>query len=203
MNQICPDACSFPVLFSIIALDVKEQEVKERRKPVKDFRAHAAGGLDRSMDSFLFEVSDQVFRKIGLHHAFPSGDRDASAGFLIEIDILHAHVKDLVDCLIFSLIGQRAAGTALYTGQASGTFLKIYMDPSVLCGSDCVFGTGMYTFLTVHAVLTVVHDLHPGGLGLRIGAPFAAEGTSLQKYGGPYTGAVVDGKLLNIKDKTF
>jgi hypothetical protein len=61
----------------------------------------------------------------------------------------------------------------------------------------------MYTFFTVHAVLTVVHDLYPGQLGLRIGAPFATKRTSLQEYGGPYTGAVVDGKLLNIKDKTF
>jgi hypothetical protein len=77
------------------------------------------------------------------------------------------------------------------------------MDPSVFCGSDCIFGTGMYAFFTVHAVFTVVHDLHPGQLGLRIGAPFAVKRTSFQKYSGPYTGAVVDGKLLNIKDKTF
>ena len=76
------------------------------------------------------------------------------------------------------------------------------MNPSVLCGSDCALATVMYTFFTMYAVFTVVHDLHPGKLGLRIGAPFALKRTSLQKYSGPYTGAVVDGKLLNIKDKT-
>ena len=163
---------------------------------------HVAGGLDRGVDPFLFEPPDQGFCKVRLYHSLTSGDRDAASRFLIEVEILHTHINDFVDGLIFSLIGQRSAGAALYTGQTAGTFLKINMDPSVPNGRDCIFGTGMCTFLTVHAVLTVVHDLHPGQLGLRIGAPFAAERTSLQKYSGPHAGAVVDGKLLNIKNKT-
>ena len=61
----------------------------------------------------------------------------------------------------------------------------------------------MHTFLTVETVVTVVHDLNSGELGLRVGAPFATEGTSLQKNSGPYSRPVMDGKLLNIKNDTF
>jgi len=61
----------------------------------------------------------------------------------------------------------------------------------------------VYTFLTVQAVVAVVHDLNSGELGLRIGAPFAAKGTSLQENRGPHTRTVVDGELLNIKDDSF
>ena len=61
----------------------------------------------------------------------------------------------------------------------------------------------MHTLLTVQAVVAVVHDLYSGELGLRIGAPFAAEGTSFQEDGGPHAGAVVDGKLLNIENNAF
>ena len=77
------------------------------------------------------------------------------------------------------------------------------MNSSVLCGSDCLLGTGVYTFLAVQAIVTVVHDLYSGKLGLRVGAPFAAEGTSLQKDGGPHARPVVDRKLLYIKNNSF
>ena len=61
----------------------------------------------------------------------------------------------------------------------------------------------MHTLLTVQAVVAVVHDLYPGELGLRVGTPFAAEGTALQEDGGPDAGAVVNRELLNIKDDAF
>ena len=57
----------------------------------------------------------------------------------------------------------------------------------------------MYTFLTVQTIIAAVHDLYFGKLGLRIGAPFASKGTSLQENGGPHARTVVDGELLNIK----
>ena len=81
--------------------------------------------------------------------------------------------------------------------------MKVDMNPPVLGSSDCLLGTGVYTFLTVQAVVAVVHDLHSGELGLRIGAPFASKGTSLHKDGGPHTRTVMDGKLLNIKNNAF
>jgi hypothetical protein len=81
--------------------------------------------------------------------------------------------------------------------------MKIDMDPSVCCGSDCFPGTGMYTFLTVQAVVTVVHDLYSGELGLRIGTPFAAKGTPLQENRGPDPRPVVNRKLLYVKDDSF
>jgi len=40
-------------------------------------------------------------------------------------------------------------------------------------------------------------------LGLRIGAPLASKRTTLQKYKSPNSGAVMDGKPLNIKYSTF
>ena len=109
---------------------VKEQEIKEGGKPVKYFRAHTAGGLDRCVDALLPEAQDQCFCEVGLRHAFPAGDGHAPAGFLIEIFILHAHFHNLVDSLFFSFTGQRAAGAALHTGKTAGTFMKINMDPS-------------------------------------------------------------------------
>jgi hypothetical protein len=81
--------------------------------------------------------------------------------------------------------------------------MEVDMDPSVLGSGDCFLGTGVHTPLTVQAVVAVVHDLHSGELGLRIGAPFAAKGTSLQEDGGPHAGTVMDGKLLNIKNNAF
>ena len=61
----------------------------------------------------------------------------------------------------------------------------------------------MQAFLTVQAVVTVIHDLYSGELGLRIGAPFAAKGAALQKNRGPDAGTVMDRKLLNVKNDTF
>ena len=61
----------------------------------------------------------------------------------------------------------------------------------------------MNTLPAVHTVLAVIHDLHPGELGFRIGAPFAAKGTALQENRGPDAGTVVDRKLLNVKNGTF
>ena len=61
----------------------------------------------------------------------------------------------------------------------------------------------MQAFLTVQAVVTVIHDLYSGELGLRIGTPFAAKGTALQENRGPDARPVVNRKLLYIKDDSF
>jgi hypothetical protein len=61
----------------------------------------------------------------------------------------------------------------------------------------------MQAFLTVQAVVTVIHDLYSGELGLRIGTPFAAKGTSFQENSGPDARPVMNRKLLYIKDDTF
>ena len=80
---------------------------------------------------------------------------------------------------------------------------KINVDPSVFCSCYSFLRTGMHTFLTVETVVTVVHDLHSGELGLRIGTPFAAKGAPLQDNRGPDARPVVNRKLLYIKDDSF
>ena len=81
--------------------------------------------------------------------------------------------------------------------------MEIDLNPSVFRGSNGLLRAGTRAFKAAETVFTAVHDLDAGELGLRIGTPFAAEGTSLQKHGGPYAGAIVDGKLLNIKNNSF
>ena len=203
VDQFSADAGSFLMFLRIILLDVEEQEIEERSQSVKDFRTYAAGGLDRGVYTFLFKTQDQRFHEARLHHAFTAGDGHAAAGLLIKIEVLHTHFYNLINCFIFPFICQRPSGTALYAGKTTCTFMEADMDPSVLGSSDCLRGTGVHTPLTVQAVVAVVHDLHSGELGLRIGAPFAAKGTSLQENRGPHAGTVVDGELLNIKDDSF
>ena len=159
---------------------------------MKDFFSHTAGGLDRCVDSIFFETKNQRFHKVRLHHSLSAGDGHSSAGLLIEINILHTDINHFINCLIFPFICQSAAGAALHTGQTSGTLIEINMNFSVLRFCDCLRGTGAYTLSAMYAVVTVVHNLYPGELRFRVGAPPAAERTSFQEDGGANAGSVVD-----------
>jgi hypothetical protein len=57
--------------------------------------------------------------------------------------------------------------------------MEIDLNPSVFRGSNGLLRAGTRAFKAVETVFTAVHDLDAGELGLRIGTPFAAEGTSL------------------------
>ena len=160
VDQFSADAGSRLVLFGIIMLDVKEQEIEEGSEPVKDFLTHTPGGIDRSVNTLLFKAQDQRLHKVRLHHAFAAGDSYTAAGLLIEIDILHTHIYDLINSFVFPFICKRASGAALYAGKTTCTFIKVDMDPSILFSGDRFLRTGMYTLLTVQAIIAVVHDLY-------------------------------------------
>ena len=173
-NKFIPCAGPFFVLLRVKVLYIEEQQVEKGCKSVKDLFVHTAGGLDRRVDPFLFESQDQRFREVRLHHPLAAGNRHSSAGFLIENGILHTHFSNLIYSFKFPLTCQSTAGASFYTGQATGTLIEINVDSSVSCFGDCLTVTGVYAFAAVHAIVTVVHDLHFGKLGLRVGAPSAA-----------------------------
>ena len=159
-DQFVADTCPNLMLLGIILLDIKEQEIEEGSKPVENFRAHTPGGLDRSVNTLLFKAQDQRLHKVRLHHAFAAGDSYTAAGLLIEIDILHTHIYDLINSFVFPFICKRASGAALYAGKTTCTSIKVNMDSSILCSRDRFLRTGMYTFLTVQTIIAVVHDLY-------------------------------------------
>ena len=192
----------------VIVLDVVEKEVKLRSQSLKDLRADAAGGLNSCVNAFSLKLGDERLREVRLDHAFTAGDGDAAAGFLVEIDVLEAGLVYFVDSLQLALARQCAAGTFLYAFQAAGAPGVVDEDAlfGVITGSghgNGLFRADLNTPVAVQAVLAPVHDLDPGTLGFRVGTPFAAEGTSLEKDRGPYTRTVVDGKLLNIKNNAL
>ena len=51
----------------------------------------------------------------------------------------------------------------------------------------------------MQAFFKIVHDLHFGKLGFRIGTPLAAKGTALEKYRAADSRTVVNGEFLDIE----
>jgi hypothetical protein len=47
--------------------------------------------------------------------------------------------------------------------------------------------------------IAVIHQLYTRGMGLGIMTPKARERTSFEKYGGPYSRSIVDGKALDVE----
>ena len=68
--------------------------------------------------------------------------------------------------------------------------------------NEIVFWARFHTRLAAYAFLLCVEFDRLGRYAFRVVAPHASEWTSLQKYGGAYAWAIVDGKSFDVENKS-
>lgn len=145
-NQVIADARTVHVPLRRVVLDVKQQKIKLRRKPLENMRRDAAGCFNGGMNMVRFQLGDQFINEIRLAHPLAAGDHHTAVGFLIKVVILHTDGDHLVDRLIFALIGKGAARTCFDALEAAVALVEVDMNAPVLADADRFLRAGMQAY---------------------------------------------------------
>ena len=169
------------------------------RDPPESFRGGVTGGLNCGMDSVLVKLFQQFNAKIRPEERFSAGEGHTAAAFLVEGKILQTFFKNLFGRDRAAFLCQRAGRAGRQAGAAMAAAVCVKSDPVFFPG-DRAAVTGAYTGPAVTAFALIPEQLRTRQLALRVGAPSAAERTAFKLDSGTDTGAVIDGKFLDIED---
>lgn len=198
-DALVADACARAVLCAVVVLDVEEQEVEARGELLEDGRGGAAGRFNRKVDAFLLQERQERAQEVRLHHALAAGDRDAAAALLVEVEVLQADGGDLLGRAPGACGRERPAGTCFRAGEAAVAARLVDVDDTARVELDRVLRARARAGAAVAAIRLVVEDLHAERLGLRVGAPAAAQRAPLEEDGRADAGTVVDAVFLDVE----
>ena len=137
----------------------------------------------------------------GVGKSLPAGDSEAAVGPVKETVPRHL-VKNLARRYRAAHNGPGLGGAgvdAVSAGRAAGA-VGAHAVGAVLPAGDRRLGTDADTAAAPGTFVRQIHELGRGGLGLRVGAPDAAQGAALDEHVGADARPVVDTEVLGVEN---
>ena len=201
-DQFIGDPGVRPVLLRVHVLHVQEPQVHVGEDPIHGLPGGEDAGLHRRVETGLPGRAEQGLGKGRMGQEFPAAEGHAAAGGVQEQLVLQHPVQHLLHghFLPGDLPGVRGAdGDAGPAVHAEAPVRLLLHGPLQLREAHRLFGAGFDAGPAARALRVVGHELGGGGIGLRIGAPEAAQGAALQEHGDPDARAVMDGIALDVE----
>ena len=191
---------AFPVHAGIDRFEIEEEQVRPRQEPLEIAPRHIAAGIQRGVDSVVAELPEQRLAELRLKQRFPAGKRDASAGGLVEHPVGGQQPERFRNGDPFSVNPQCAGGTAFHALAAGRAAVPVDgVDPVF----EPVSGAGSGALSARQAFRGEERKFRFAADRLRVVAPDAAQGASLQEERRPDAGAVVHGERLDVGENSF
>ena len=153
-----------------------------------------AGGFDGGVDALLPQGCQHRGGKLPLQQHLAAGERHAAAGIVV----VHLVPEKLLHQLLYRHLlrrqRQRAGAAVLHAGQTPAAV------GTVQVAAADVPGTDLHAAAAADALVPPVEPRVGERLGLRIGAPAAAQGTALKEHHRADAAAVMDAVFLDVVD---
>ena len=134
-----------------------------------------------------------------------SGCMEAS---LIERLVLHDNTHNFIDAFSFPLRFQGVSGAFFYADSALGAntaagTAAVVNDNAACTVLNCQAGAALHAGAAADAFLAVPQDLQARFLTLRVGAPSAFQGASLEENHSADARSIIDAELLDIENHSI
>ncbi len=188
-----------PMDARIDVLDVEVDQVHIRQQSAQCFRIAQSRGIQAGMNARLVGAAQDLQSKLGLGQDLAPGEGDPTTGVLIEVKVAADHGSYFVRRHLLATEAHGVVRARLHTVAAGGAHVTVD-DDAVGSHADGPQGAGLYAAIAAFAERLAMHEFRLRALGLRVGAPHAAERAALEEDGSADARTIVDAVPLDVEN---
>ena len=180
-------------------LQVEEHEVRHRDDALHGLRWSVSARIDGAVESAVARKLQHRSREFGLEHRLAAGERDATAGTLVEHLVPPGKLDGLPGRCLAPGDLKRSCGTSLDTDAAPHARVAVVLVRIPFDPVPVVFAR-LDTLRAEQALRREIPDVAPGLHRLRIVTPETPQRTALEEDRRTDAGSVVYREALDIED---